>query len=110
MSWSREAAYRRAALRRLRRYLPADQVRHRDVHRVACEGDGARRLRAARRGRAPGRPAPGRRGPAGWGRRAEVVSCVDLPGVVQHPPEVVAELVPGSIASQEAVTATLDEL
>jgi polysaccharide biosynthesis protein PslF len=48
--------------------------------------------------------------PAGSGRRAEVVSCVDLPGVVQHPPEVVAELVPGSIASQEVVAATLDEL
>ena len=48
--------------------------------------------------------------PAGSGRRAEVVSCVDMAGVVQHPPEVVAELVPGSVASQEAVAATLDEL
>ncbi len=48
--------------------------------------------------------------PAGSGRRAEVVSCVELPGVVQHPPEVVAELVSGSIASREAVAAALDEL
>ena len=48
--------------------------------------------------------------PAGSGCRAEVVSCVDVAGVVQHPPEVVAELVPGSVASREAVAATLDGL
>ena len=48
--------------------------------------------------------------PAWSGRRAEIVSCVDLPGVVQQPPEVVAELVPGSIASQEAAVAALNEL
>jgi len=48
--------------------------------------------------------------PAGSGRRAEVVSCVDVPGVVVYPPEVVAELVPGSISSREAVAAALDEL
>jgi len=48
--------------------------------------------------------------PAGSGRRAGVVSCVELPGVVRHAPEVVAELVPGAIASREVVAAALDEL
>ena len=47
---------------------------------------------------------------AGSSCRATVVSCVDLPGIVRQPLEVVAELVPGSIASREAAAAALNEL
>jgi glycosyltransferase involved in cell wall biosynthesis len=48
--------------------------------------------------------------PAGSGRRATVVSCVGVPGVLRYPPEVAAELVSGSSASREAVSALLNEL
>ena len=48
--------------------------------------------------------------PAGSSRRATVVSCVGLPGVLQYPSEVAAELVAGSSASREAVAALLNEL
>lgn len=42
--------------------------------------------------------------------RIGIVSCVDEPGVVRHPPEVVAELVRGSSSSIEAAAAALGEL
>ncbi len=48
--------------------------------------------------------------PAGSGRRATVVSCVGVPGVLQYPSEVAAELVSGSSASREAVVALLNEV
>jgi glycosyltransferase involved in cell wall biosynthesis len=46
--------------------------------------------------------------PPGSGRRTKVVSCVDVPGAVQQPPEVAAELVPGSSASRRAAALALD--
>jgi glycosyltransferase involved in cell wall biosynthesis len=46
--------------------------------------------------------------PPGYERRFGVVSCVDEPGVVEHPPAVVAELVRGSAASLDAAAAALD--
>jgi glycosyltransferase involved in cell wall biosynthesis len=46
--------------------------------------------------------------PRGSHHRIGVVSCVDEPGVVRQPPEVVAELVPGLSSSQEAAAAELD--
>jgi len=48
--------------------------------------------------------------PAGSGRRATVISCVGVPGVIQYPREVAAELVSGSSVSREAVSAVLNEL
>jgi glycosyltransferase involved in cell wall biosynthesis len=48
--------------------------------------------------------------PAGSGRRATVVSCVDVPGALRYPPEVAAELVSGSSASREAVAALLNKV
>ena len=47
--------------------------------------------------------------PSGAGIRVGVVACVDRPGVVQHPPELVAQLVSGSVASRIAAVAVLDE-
>jgi glycosyltransferase involved in cell wall biosynthesis len=46
--------------------------------------------------------------PLGHARRFGVVSCVDEPGVVEHPPAVVAELVRGSAVSLDAAAAALD--
>ena len=48
--------------------------------------------------------------PAGSGHRARIVNCIDLPGAVPHAPEVVAELVAGSIASRKAAANALNEL
>jgi polysaccharide biosynthesis protein PslF len=44
----------------------------------------------------------------GSARRFGVVSCVDQPGAVQHPPVVVSELVRGSAVSLDAAAAALD--
>ena len=47
--------------------------------------------------------------PLGHEQRFGVVSCVDEPGVVEHPPAVVAELVRGSDVSLDEAAAALDE-
>ena len=48
--------------------------------------------------------------PAGSGRRAVVISCVGMPGMLRYPSEVAAELVSGSSASRGAVADVLNEL
>lgn len=47
--------------------------------------------------------------PSGAGIRVGIVACVDRPWVIQHPPEVAAQLVSGSAASRIAAAVALDQ-